>query len=140
VILLDTNVLSELMRPAPSPVVVAWVDAQPAQDLWVSSVTEGEILLGLARMPAGKRQQALTESARQMFDQDLAERSLPFDRGAARQYAQIVARRSARGRPITVEDAQIAGIALAAGMHLATRNMRDFEGIEGLTLINPWDA
>jgi len=138
VILLDTNVLSEFMRPQPAAQVVAWLDQQPAEEVWVSAISRAEIELGLALMPKGKRQAALRQAARAMFDQDFAERCLPFDAPAASQYARIVSARIQMGRPISVEDAQIAAIALAHRMALATRNTADFEGIEGLVLINPW--
>jgi predicted nucleic acid-binding protein len=138
VILLDTNVLSEFMRPQPAAQVVAWLDQQPAEEVWVSAISRAEIELGLALMPEGKRQAALRQAAQAMFDQDFAERCLPFDAPAASQYARIVSARIQMGRPISVEDAQIAAIALTHRMALATRNTADFERIEGLVLINPW--
>lgn len=137
-ILLDTNVLSEFMRPQPAAQVVAWLDQQPAEEVWVSAISRAEIELGLALMPEGKRQAALRQAAQAMFDQDFAERCLPFDAPAASQYARIVSARIQMGRPISVEDAQIAAIALTHRMALATRNTADFERIEGLVLINPW--
>ncbi len=137
-ILLDTNVLSEFMRPRPAPQVVAWLDAQAAHALHVSAVAQAEIELGLALMPAGKRQAGLAAAAQAMFDEDFAGRCLPFDAAAATHYARIVAARTRMGRPVSVEDAQIAAIALAQGLRLATRNTADFEGIEGLRVIDPW--
>lgn len=137
-ILLDTNVLSEFMRPQPSAQVVAWLDEQPAETVWVSAISRAEIELGLALMPKGKRQMALAQAAQAMFDEDFAGRCLPFDEVAAVRYARIVAARMQAGRPISLEDAQIAAIALAHGMVLATRNTADFERIEGLDLVNPW--
>ena len=137
-ILLDTNVLSEFMRPRPAPQVVAWLDAQAAQALHVSAVSRAEIELGLALMPAGKRQSGLALAARGMFEEDFAGRCLPFDEVAATHYARIVAARTRMGLPVSVEDAQIAAIALARGMPVATRNTADFEGIEGLRVIDPW--
>lgn len=139
-ILLDTNVLSEFMRPCPASCVVQWLDDQPANTLYTSAVTQAEIELGLALMPTGKRQRELTIAAKAMFDEDFAGRCLPFDAAAASQYAQLVAACSSRGRPISLEDAQIAAIALAGGMVLATRNTKDFEAISGLRLINPWNS
>ncbi|MDO9597942.1 MAG: type II toxin-antitoxin system VapC family toxin [Azoarcus sp.] len=140
VILLDTNVLSEFMRPQPAIQVVAWLDGQPADTLHVSAVSQAEIELGLALMPAGKRQAGLASAARAMFEEDFAGRCLPFDSAAALHCARLVAVRTRMGRPISVEDAQIAAIALARGMPLATRNTADFRDIEGLSLIDPWVA
>lgn len=139
-ILLDTNVLSEFMRPQPSVQVVAWLDGQPPAEVWVNAISLAEIELGLSLMPAGKRQAALSQAARAMFEEDFAGRCLPFDEFAAICYARIVSTRTRMGRPISVEDAQIAAIALANRMLLATRNTRDFEGIEGLSVANPWDS
>lgn len=139
-ILLDTNVLSEFMRPQPNPAVVAWLDAQSPPAVWVSTVSRAEIELGLALMPASQRQQRLREAALAMFEEDFAGRCLPFDAAAASHYARIVAHRTRRGRPISVEDAQIAAIAVANGLVLATRNTRDFEGIDTLTVVDPWQS
>lgn len=137
-ILLDTNVLSEFMRPQPAVAVVAWLDQQPADEVYTSAITRAEIELGLLRMPPGKRQQALSQAAAAMFAEDFAGRCLPFDEDAAQGYARIVAARMRAGRPISVEDAQIAAIALTHRMALATRNTADFEGIDGLEVVNPW--
>jgi predicted nucleic acid-binding protein len=139
-ILLDTNVLSEFMRPRPSARVVAWLDEQPAANVCTSAVSRAEIELGLALMPKSRRQEALREAARSMFEEDFAGRCLPFDEGAARHYARIVSARLKAGRPISVEDAQIAAIALEHKMRLATRNTTDFEHIAGLDVVNPWTA
>lgn len=139
-ILLDTNVLSEFMRPQPSAQVVAWLDEQPASEVWTSAVSRAEIELGLSLMPAGKRQASLSLAALAMFDEDFAGRCLPFDEVAASHYARIVSARSRMGRPIGVEDAQIAAIALAHRMRLATRNTRDYEHIDGLSVVDPWDS
>lgn len=137
-ILLDTNVLSEFMRPRPSASVVSWLDEQPAGEVYTSAISRAEIELGLMLMPPGKRQEALSQAAWAMFDEDFAGRCLPFDEGAARHYARIVSARTRAGRPISVEDAQIAAIALAQRMLLATRNTTDFELIDGLEVVNPW--
>jgi len=136
--LLDTNVLSEFMRPQPSEAVTAWLDRLPAKQVWTSAISRAEILLGLALMPAGKRQVALARAAQAMFEEDLAGNCLPFDERAALHYAAIVARRTHSGRPISTEDAQIAAIAIANNLTLATRNVSDFEGIDGLRIANPW--
>lgn len=139
-ILLDTNVLSELMRAAPEPRVVRWLDTRSGEDIWVSAVTEAEILLGIQLLPKGKRRDGLATLAGRMFEDDFSGRCLPFDAGAAAEYAQIVAIRTRLGSPISVEDAQIAAIARAAGLTLATRNVKDFSGIDGLKIIDPWSA
>lgn len=137
-ILLDTNIVSELMRPAPEPRVLEWLDAQPAEDVWISAVTVGEIRLGIALLPDGKRKQRLTGLAETMVEEDFSERCLPYDVVAAADYAAIVAIRTRRGRPISVEDAQIAAIARSGGLTLATRNTKDFSDIDELPLVNPW--
>ena len=137
-ILLDTNVLSEFMRPQPATSVVAWLDEQPAGEVYTSAISRAEIELGLLLMPPGKRQEALSRAAWAMFAEDFAGRCLSFDEDAARHYAAIMSARTRAGRPISVEDAQIAAIALAHRMPLATRNITDFELIEGLEVVNPW--
>lgn len=137
-LLLDTNVLSEFMRPRPDAGVVAWLDAQVQPDLFISAISRAEIELGLALMPAGKRQAGLAQAARVMFEHDFEGRCLAFDDGAASHYARLVAERTRRGRPISVEDAQIAAIALARGLRLATRNTSDFTDIDGLVVVDPW--
>lgn len=136
--LLDTNVLSEFMRPQPAEVVTAWLDQLPAEQVWTCAISAAEIALGLALMPAGKRQAALALAAQAMFEEDFGGRCLPFDERAAVHYGPIVAQRTLAGRPISTEDAQIAAIALAHHLTLATRNVSDFEGIDGLAVINPW--
>jgi predicted nucleic acid-binding protein len=138
VILLDTNVLSEFMRPQPSPRVVAWLDEQSAGEVCMSAISRAEIELGLLLMPPGKRQEALSLAAQAIFAEEFAGRCLPFDEDAARYYARIVSALTRAGRPISVEDAQIAAIALAGRMPLATRNTADFELIDGLEVVNPW--
>ena len=140
IILLDTNVLSELMRPNPNESVIQWIDALPGDDIWISAITVAEIRLGIALLPEGRRKQTLTRTAEEMFKEEFSEKCLPFDFQAAGEYATIVSERSHQGRPITVEDAQIAAIAIAADLALATRNTKDFLDIEGLKLINPWEA
>ncbi len=139
-ILLDTNILSELMRPAPAPGVVAWLDQQPTEGVFHCAIVRAEIELGIARLPNGQRKQTLLMIARDVFEQDLAGRCLPFDEAAAVHYAKIVDRRLRQGRPISVEDAQIAAIALTHRLLLATRNTRDFATIDGLAVINPWEC
>ncbi len=138
--LLDTNVLSEFMRPRPSAVVVEWLDGQDRGQLYVCAISRAEIELGLALMPAGSRQQALAAAARTMFEDDFAGRCLAFDETAAMLYGGIVAARTRLGRPISVEDAQIAAIACVHGLPLATRNVADFNGVLGLRVVNPWSG
>lgn len=137
-ILLDTNVLSELMRPQPNPVVVDWINTH-SSEARLSAITQAEISLGIALLPDGKRRDALAAAARQMFEEDFAGRCLPFDTKAAEHFARLVAERRRIGRPITTQDAQIAAIALANNMPLATRNTEDFTAISALTLENPWN-
>lgn len=139
-ILLDTNVLSELMRPAPEPRVVQWLDACAEEEVLVSAVTAAEILLGIQLLPKGRRRDGLAELAGRMFEVDFSGRCLPFDADAAVAYAEIVAARTRIGSPISVEDAQIAAIARAGGLSLATRNIKDFSEIEGLRVIDPWSG
>jgi toxin FitB len=137
-ILLDTNVVSELMRRAPEPRVVEWLDAQPAADVWISAVTVGEIRLGIALLPDGQRKERLAGLAEAMFQEDFSDRCLAYDILAAADYAEIVAARTRLGRPVSVEDAQIAAIARSGGLTLATRNTKDFSDIDGLPLVYPW--
>jgi hypothetical protein len=138
VILLDTNVLSELMRPKPDPNVVRWLDAWLEWDVWISAVTVAEIRLGISLLSAGKRKKLLQDLAEQMFQEDFPGRCLPFDCEAAGEYALIVSERNRKGHPISVEDAQIASIARTADLKLATRNTKDFTDITGLKLVDPW--
>lgn len=138
-ILLDTNVLSEAMRPAPEPKVIRWLDAQPEMEVWISATTVAEIHLGIALLPDGKRKAMLFEIAEQMFLEDFSNQCLPFDCDAAREYARIIANRNQQGRPVSVEDAQIAAIAIVCNLTLATRNKKDFVGIKGLAIVNPWE-
>ncbi len=139
-ILLDTNVLSEFMRVAPEPVVVTWLDGQPAETVWVCAINRAEIELGIALLPEGRRKQGLSLKAQIMFEEDFAGRCLPFDGAAASTYARIVAARTSAGSPISVEDAQIAAIALTNRLLMATRNVHDFKEIDGLDVHNPWNG
>lgn len=136
--LLDTNVLSELLRAAPNPAVLAWVIAQPAESLFVTTVTEAEMRLGVRLLPAGKRRQSLETALAAMFTEDFAGRIRPFDTAAVPGYVEVVSTRRAAGHPISQFDAQIAAIALCHSDHLATRNVSDFEGC-GLSLVDPWE-
>ncbi|HCG38749.1 MAG: plasmid stabilization protein [Pseudomonas sp. K35] len=138
-ILLDTNVLSELMRAKPAPQVLEWVDAQPASELAISAITVAEILYGIARMPDGKRKQGLLDIASAMFDEDFAGSILPFDADAAVYYAEIAAATEAKGRIVDMADAQIAAIGRLHDAVIATRNTRHFEPL-GVALIDPWSG
>jgi|TARA_A100001391_G_scaffold49244_2_gene29618 hypothetical protein len=137
VIVLDTNILSELMRPAPNPAVVAWLDRQKPGDVATTTITVAEILFGIERLPAGQRRDTFTVLAADMFDQDFAGRLLPFDAIAASLYARQMAALESRGKPIAMADGQIAAICQANRATLATRNTKDFENME-VVLINPW--
>ncbi|MDO8345996.1 MAG: type II toxin-antitoxin system VapC family toxin [Cellvibrio sp.] len=138
--LLDTNVLSELMRAHPAAALVDWFALNAQAAMHTSTITQAEILTGIALLPAGKRRTVLADAAELMFAQDFAGNCLDFDDAAAKNYAVLVATRTRQGRPILTEDAQIAAIALAAGLTVVTRNTKDFENIEGLMLANPWQA
>ena len=138
-IVLDTNVVSELMKPAPAGVVVGWIARQSAVSLYTTSITQAEILHGIVLLPAGKRRAAIEAAADAMFAQDFDGRVLPFGSEAARAYAQIAAQRRHAGRPISQFDAQIAAIARSARGAVATRNGRDFEDC-GIDVLNPWGA
>jgi hypothetical protein len=137
-ILLDTNVVSELMRPVPDLGVVAFLDSYPESDVWISAVTVAEICMGIALLPDGKRKDILYAAAEKMFAEDFYGRCLPFDCEAGREYARIIKARREKGRPVSVEDAQIAAVAVMGGLVLVTRNTSDFLKISGLQIINPW--
>ncbi|TDP62480.1 type II toxin-antitoxin system VapC family toxin [Roseateles toxinivorans] len=137
--LLDTNVLSELLRAQPDEAVLAWFARQPTDSLFISDVTQAEMLLGARLLPAGKRRTQLQLALDGLFGEDFAGRILPFDGAAAALYAEVVAARRSAGRPISQFDAQIAAIALSQRATLATRNVSDFDGV-GLTLSNPWEV
>ena len=137
--LLDTNVLSELLRSAPEPMVLAWLAAHPSETLFVSAVTQAEMMLGARLLPAGKRRASLEAALGAMFSEDFAGRILPFDSAVVPVYVEVVSARRAAGRPIAQFDAQIAAIALHAGAKLATRNVNDFE-LCGVSVVSPWMA
>ena len=138
-IILDTNVVSELMRPSPATSVVNWVTRQATQRLYVTAVSQAELLYGVEILPSGRHRENLTIQIEEMLRKDYAGRILPFDSPAARSYVTMSAARRAAGRPISQADCQIAAIAYSVGAPLATRNVRDFEGC-GIRLINPWAA
>lgn len=136
-IILDTNVLSALMRSAPDAAVIDWLDEQPSESIWITSVTEFESRFGLALLPEGKRRRALEAVFAQLLKEDLENRVLPFDSAAAEQAALLAARRQQAGQPVDMRDTQIAGIALSRRATLATRNVRHF-GDLNVPVVNPW--
>lgn len=138
-IVLDTNVLSELAKPAAEPIVVAWANAQPVTDLYTTAINEAEILFGLSVMPPGRRRDALQRAVDTAFSVLLAGRVLPFDRLAARRYAELAGDRRRNGRPVGLADLQIAAIARARNATaIATRNTQDFADF-GVPVVNPWE-
>ncbi len=136
-IVLDTNVISELMRGTPEPAVLRWANSHPAPSLFITSITQAEILHGIWLLPKGKRRDALLATADEMFQHDFAGRILPFGSDAAAVYATIAVARRRAGEPIAAFDAQIAAIVRVHDADLATRNVDDFEGC-GIDIIDPW--
>ncbi len=136
-LVLDTNVLSEALRPLPSDIVLRWLAAQQPSSVFTTSVTEAEVLYGVETLPAGKRRLRLLAAVEKMFAEEFAGRILPFDEDAARAFAKIVATRDTAGRPISQFDAMIAAIARSHRAAVATRNTADFQGC-GIDVINPW--
>lgn len=137
-IVLDTNVLSELMRPVPAPVVMRWIAGHAATSLFTTTVTQAEILYGLELLAEGRRRNRLGTVIEAIFREDLRDRILPFDSPAARAYAPIVVARRRSGRPISQMDAQIAAIARSREATVATRNVVDFEGC-GVEVVDPFE-
>lgn len=137
-IILDTNVVSELMRSEPSPAVVGWLGRRSGRLLATTSVTLAEIRYGLALLPSGRRRDVLTQAADELFGA-FPDQVLPFDAAAATAYADIVTGREAGGAPIAGFDAQIAAIARTHAATLATRNTKDFADV-GIELVDPWRA
>ena len=138
-ILLDTNVISEIMREQPDPGVRAWLRALPRNEFWTASVVIAELFSGIDLMPVGRKQKALREAVESMIAQDFRGKILKFDVQAAHHYGEILAHRQRIGRPIKQMDALIAATALTHGATLATRNIPDFEHC-GIPLVNPWQA
>lgn len=136
-IVLDTNVLSELLRAIPEPAVARWTASQPLNTLFTTTVTQAEMLYGAKLLASGQRRRQLEEALAALFEEDFAGRVLPFDGDAAVAYAGIAVERKLSGRPISQFDAQIAAIARSRGGYLATRNVGDFAAC-GLDIINPW--
>jgi len=137
VIILDTNVISALMQRDPDRSVVAWLDGQPPESVWTTSVTLFEIMYGLALLAKSKRRVALEEAFAASLSEDLGARVLAFDEDAARHAAVLSARARRAGRPVEIRDVQIAGIAGARRAQLATRNTKHFEAF-GVRLVDPW--
>lgn len=136
-VVIDTNVVSELMRAVPSPPVLAWMDGLPRRELFVTAVTEAEIRTGIAILPQGARRRGLADAAEQALGGLFEGRILPFDSDAAHAYADIAAACRGVGRPISQPDCQIAAIARSRGMAVATRNVRDYSDT-GVEVIDPW--
>jgi predicted nucleic acid-binding protein len=132
VIILDTNVLSALMRTVPESPVVAWLDRQPAESIWITSITLFEARLGLALLPTGRRRQTLEAAFARLLKED-------FDSAAAAEAASLAAERQKAGRPVDMRDTQIAGITLVRRATLATRNVRHFADLK-ISIVDPWAA
>jgi predicted nucleic acid-binding protein len=137
VLILDTNVISEVLRQAPDEIVVSWFEAQPRQQLFTTAVTQAEILYGITLLPKGNRRQKLLSIAQNIFDEDLHDRILAFGSETASHYADIAALRKSLGKPISQFDAMIASIAHLHGAAVVTRNPSDFDHC-GINVINPW--
>ena len=138
-IILDTNTLSETLKPAPSNILLRWLASQDTVSIYTTAISQAEMLYGVETLPPGKRRQHLAQVVEEIFAEDFAGRVLPFDQESAREFAKIVASRKAAGRPISQFDAMIAGIARSQSAAVATRNTGDFEHC-GIRLINPWIA
>ena len=138
-IILDTNVLSALMRTAPEAPVVAWLDRQPAESVWITSITLFETRLGLALLPQSRRRRALEAAFARLLEDALENRVLDFDAAAATSAASLAADRQRAGRPADLRDTQIAGIALARHATLATHNVRHFADLK-VPVVDPWTA
>jgi toxin FitB len=136
-IVLDTNVLSALMRQEPDGVAEAWLDRLPAESVWTTSITVFEVSLGLELLAAGRRRRVLEDAFARALAEDFEDRVLPFDQAAARVAGSIAASQRRAGKPVEIRDVQIAAICRARKATLATRNVRHFDGLE-LTLLNPW--
>ena len=136
-IILDTNVLGALMRSVPDAAVVKWLDRQPAESVWITSITLFETRFGLALLPSGRRRQRLELEFDRLLREDLENRVLDFDSAAATEAASLAAAWQKSGRPVDMRDTQIAGIARARHATLATRNLRHFDDLE-ISIVDPW--
>jgi hypothetical protein len=137
VIVLDTNVASAIMDPMPDEAVVAWLNRERLDALWLTTVTVFEIRLGLEILAPGRKRQQLESSFARMLTEGVQGRILPFDLAAAEAAARFAARRRMKGRPVEFRDVEIAGIVVARSATLATRNIRDFDDLE-INVVNPW--
>ena len=138
-VLLDTNVVSELIRKAPDPAVETWAAGHALEDLFFSAVGEAKLRYGAAILPAGRRRESLVSDIERMLSDAFDGRVLPFDSRAARAYAGIAAMRRSAGRTVPPADCQVAAITRSRGMAVATRNVRDFDDID-IEIVNPWTA
>ena len=138
-VLLDTNVVSELMRKAPHPTVAVWAAGHRLENLFFSAVGEAELRYGAAILPTGQRRETLLSDIDRMLGEAFENRVLPFDSGAARAYADIAVRRRSTDRAVAPADCQIAAIARSRRMAIATRNVRDFDDA-GVEVVDPWAA
>jgi len=138
-IVLDTNVLSEALRPSPEHSVLEWLTKQPRASLFTTTVTQGEVLYGIRLLADGKRRRGLWDAAKRIFAEDFADQVLSFDSDAAEMYAEIAASRRSAGKPISQFDAMIAAMARSRGAILATRNAKDFEDCN-IDIVDPWTA
>jgi predicted nucleic acid-binding protein len=138
-LILDTNIISELMRGAPNPAVIAWLDRQDRQAVWISAITVLELHHGIQVLSPGRRQVALLEGLNRLIAEKIGDRVASFDAEAARATAMITAGRRRSGRTGELRDSMIAGIAMTAGATLATRYTRHFDDLS-ITLIDPWTA
>lgn len=136
-IILDTNVLSALMQATPDVRVIAWLDRQAPESIWITSITLFESRLGLALLPDGRRRQALEAAFERLLNENLQNRVLVFDAAAALEAAMLAVARQRAGRPVDLRDTQIAGIAAARRASIATRNLRHFQDL-AVPVINPW--
>ena len=136
--ILDTNVLSALMRTSADPAIVTWLDRQPADSIWITSITLFETRFGLALLPNGRRRLGLERAFERVVEEDLSNRVLDFDSLAASTDARLAADRQRTGRPVDLRDKLIAGIAQARRATIATRNVRHFEGLD-VPVVDPWN-
>jgi predicted nucleic acid-binding protein len=139
VIILDTNVVSELIRPDPEENVLAWVRQQPADLVYLTAITAAELRTGVAQLPEGRRKHVLMSMTNGLIEEDFADRILSFTSDAAVEYAEIVAGRKCQGRPIGMADAQVAAICRLYDADLGTRNVKDFDDT-GVRVVDPWSA
>ena len=138
-VIVDTNVLSALMQSPAEPQVVAWLDDQPAESVWITSITLFEARYGLELLPAGERKRMLQARFEQILQDDLEHRVLLFDANAASEAAVLAAARKTQGRPVDMRDTFIAGIAMARRATLATRNVKHFDDLT-VPVVNPWEV